>query len=82
MKYKAILYLNPIPNGLGGESYPVLMTDENEDKGAVLRYVKKLVDNQIVKAYRVIYKLPTSETWYMSGEVEWLPDGAKVIGVE
>ena len=75
MKYKAILYLTSIPNGLGGESYPVLMTDESEDKEAVLRYVKKLVDNQIVKAYRVIYKMPTSENWYMSNEVEYLPAG-------
>lgn len=80
-RYKAFVYLTTeIPNGQGGTSAPVLVTDETTDKAVLLNYIKKLLENKIIQAFRVAYSV--GDSWYFDLEGLYLEEGKVTIGIE
>lgn len=80
MKFKAIIYLNPIKNTIGEEFHPVAYSEETDDRKSALKYAEELMKNQAIVAYRIAYSPNEGKGWYNDTYVKYLPEKARVVG--
>lgn len=77
-KYKAVVYLSKeIKDSKSNSGLPVLFTTESESRDSVLNFVKKLYEQELIIAYRMMYLAGEGKTWYNDSDIVYLPENYK-----